>query len=268
MENELNESPLLRNLRRESSENGSPEPPDGYFESFSARLQSRLSEAETAPLLHNLPHTTPAVDEAYFSALPDRLTDAAILSDAPLLTQIPRLHPAVPEGYFEHLPAQLLAQVTQYQPIVGRIRMLGNPAVRYAIAASLGILLAAGGWLWLQPAPGPAPQPLAVVVTEPNPQPAPQEKPSPAVVSQAAEKQAYKPKQAPKPPTTSEALNALSQDELLAIVGDHTTSASVEDVVGEDALVSLTNAADMLQFFSPDDVNDLLDGLILDDYGI
>ena len=73
---ELQEAPLLESLRKSPLQAA----PDGYFDTFAARLQARIEEEDLldqAPMLRSAGKKTPFVVPAgYFEALPDRVMRA------------------------------------------------------------------------------------------------------------------------------------------------------------------------------------------------
>lgn len=123
---ELNQSPLLRQLKQQAGE----EPlqaPDGYF-------------------------------EAMAQAWDDRLADEEVIAQAPQLQQAGRQLPLrVPRGYFEALPDRIMQRLSQPE---AEVKLLW-PGLAYRIAAVAAVL----GLLWVLWLPGHAPEPTVPVLS-------------------------------------------------------------------------------------------------------
>jgi len=111
---ELQETPLLRQLKQSAPEN--PDPPDSdYFASFSSRMQVRLEDEE-------------------------------ILAETPILQTAGRKRWfSVPEGYFQALPARIMALINAPKE-EAKVRSLWNRESSFAwggiaIAAVISLLL-------------------------------------------------------------------------------------------------------------------------------
>jgi len=206
-------------------------------------------ELSYTPLLASLKgkNTIEEAPAGYFEALPGAMRsrvgneadDEAVMATLPLLKAAPKTLPAAPDGYFDAFPARIahaiapVAPVAPVAPAEGRMRPL-RPAWlpvsakrTYAIAATVAVLLVAGiALLRLQPAEAP--------------------------VYQAQ--------------STQEALKAFTEEELLAVAVEHTTSSSqLEDAVREDELARIALPQNHLPALTRQDADEILEELDVED---
>jgi len=119
---ELNQSPLLRQLKQQAGHEPL-EAPDGYF-------------------------------EAMAQAWDDRLADEEVMAQAPRLQQAGRHLPwQVPHGYFEALPHRIMRRLSEPEASIKPLW----PNLAYRLAAVAAVL----GLLWVLWLPGNAPEPPA-----------------------------------------------------------------------------------------------------------
>lgn len=239
MEDELRHSPLLASLKSGARPE---EAPEGYFEALLGRVQSRIEEEQEpmeTPFLASLMPTLPTAPEAYFEAFPSRILDridaGSEQDETPFLASLQPILPAVPENYFDTLPQQVMAQVAQESAPIAKVRQLipvmwrTLPIRAYAMAAAVAVLVVAGIALWKI-------QPVSVD--------------APIYMAQ----------------TTQEALKAFTEEELMAVAVEHTTTASQLDAaVDEEALATIAIPKNHVQSLTKEDAEEIMDDLDLED---
>lgn len=110
--------------------------PEGYFESFSSELLSRIKQDD---FLEGLPRVMPfETPSGYFTDLGDKLSKVIQQQSSPdFIDSLPKLMPyEIPSNYFEELPSQIVSKLDlkSTQPLMTLSRKL---IVKLSLAATI-----------------------------------------------------------------------------------------------------------------------------------